>query len=131
MKRLRASNFPSLRLHGMDRKGIVAACSNALDKFGCGVVQSETWTDRYEHLFFQRTLFNYHDDHDKNSTVLKSNIPHPEKIMEIDHEMERIKTQFGLSSINIDWKMEPKKVAVFVSKYDHCLVSYIVYYDVF
>lgn len=159
-KRLRTT-FPSLRLHGPDQKGIVAACSNVLDKFGCGIVQSETWTDRFEHLFFHRLLFNHDDDGGygyggaddntcggrmSNSTSthgnsdggnlstfasasmhqpMKTSCIHSEKMMEIDYEMEKLKDQFGLSSMKIDWRDKPKKVAVFVSKYDHCLVSMI------
>ncbi len=151
MKRLRTT-FPSLKLHGPDQKGILAACSHALDKFGCSIVHSETWTDRYEHLFFQRILFNHDNNNDtyendlmKNKRSIINNINrgdfvkyapstssgeedsnkvliHPERIMEINHEMEHLRRQFGLSSMNIDWRTKPKKVAVFVSKYDHCLV---------
>ena len=159
-KRLRTT-FPSLRLHGPDQKGIVAACSNVLDKFGCSIVQSETWTDRFDHLFFQRLLFNHDDDNRGSDEMtcggkiqysasthsndggslstsasasasasiqqpMKTSWIHLEKMMEIDYEMEKLKDQFGLSIMKIDWRNKPKKVAVFVSKYDHCLVSLIV-----
>lgn len=112
------SNFASLRLHGPDQKGIVAACSRALDKFRCGIVQSETWTDRFEDLFFQRILFDYEYEYD--STGAKA--IHPELKMSINYEMVQLKERFGLDSLNINWRTQPKKVAVFVSKYDHCLV---------
>lgn len=111
--------FASLRLHGPDKKGIVAACSHALDKFGCGIVQSETWTDRIEHLFFQRILFDYDHEHMESG----KRVIHPEIQMAIDDEMIQLQKRFGLNSLDINWRTKPKKVAIFVSKYDHCLVS--------
>ena len=118
------SSFASLRLYGPDQKGIVAACSHALDKFGCGIVQAETWTDRFDHLFFQRIVFDYNDHQDKQKNHWeKSAIIHSEQKMAIDSEMFRLKEQFGLNMAKINWRTQKKKVAVFVSKYDHCLVS--------
>ena len=125
------SSLASLRLHGPDQKGIVAACSHTLDKFGCGIVQSETWTDRLEHLFFQRVLFDY--DHNHHGNFYKdgmnddnnnNNVIHPEITMAIGYEMERLKDRFGLHSMNVNWRTKSKKVVLFVSKYDHCLVSF-------
>ncbi len=124
LKAFHPSTLASLRLHGPDQKGIVAACSHALDKFGCGIVQSETWTDRFDHLFFQRILFNCgHRGSCADSTRSGSsgNI-YPERILLMNDEMEQLKKRFGLYSMNINWRNQPKKVAVFVSKYDHCLV---------
>ena len=125
------SSLASLRLHGPDQKGIVAACSHTLDKFGCGIVQSETWTDRLEHLFFQRILFDY--DHNHRGYFVKdgmndnnNNVIHPEITMAIDYEMERLKDRFGLHSMNVNWRTKSKKIVLFVSKYDHCLVSFFI-----
>ena len=117
--------FASLRLYGPDQKGIVAACSRVLDKFGCGIVQSETWTDRIEHLFFQRVLFDYdhHYDHHYNYHKTDTKEIHPEIKMAMNDEMMELHQRFGLCKIDINWRTKPKKVAVFVSKYDHCLVS--------
>jgi formyltetrahydrofolate hydrolase len=151
-KTLRSSTknkFASLRLHGPDQKGIVAACSHALDKFGCGIVQSETWTDRIEHLFFQRILFDYEYEQQPGSpysnkktfnTNINMNLRHdgddnengnniiiqPDRKLAIDNEIMQIQERFGLDSMKINWRDQPKKVAVFVSKWDHCLVSYLV-----
>ena len=121
------SSLASLRLHGPDQKGIVAACSHTLDKFGCGIVQSETWTDRLEHLFFQRILFDYDHNHNHNN----NNVIHPEITMAIDYEMERLKDRFGLHSMNVNWRTKSKKVVLFVSKYDHCLVSLFFFFNGF
>ena len=132
MSKVLRSSLASLRLYGPDQKGIVAASSHALDKFGCDIVQAETWTDRFDHLFFQRIEFSYDDYQDKkNHHREKSSIIHPELKMAIDYEMIQLKEQFGLNMAKINWRTRPKKVAVFVSKYDHCLVSINVFRRVF
>ena len=132
MKHLR-STFASLRLHGPDHKGIVAACSHALDKFGCGIVKSETWTDRLEHLFFQRIVFDYsyennssfpNSSSDSANTASGDKFIDPGRKLEISNEMNRLKERFALNSLEVNWRSQPKKVALFVSKYDHCLVCY-------
>lgn len=138
------SSFATLRLYGPDQKGIVAACSHALDTFGFGIVQSETWTDRMEDLFFQRMLFCKHDHENKhgvvhsahshdddrrigisnsNSNSNRQTLFHPEQKMAVNGKMNELKEHFGLDCMRVNWRTKPKKIAVFVSKYDHCLVS--------
>jgi len=115
-------SFASLRLHGPDQKGIVAACSYALDKLGCDIVKSEQWTDRLEQLFFQRIIFDY--DIDKiYDNKLKTHAPvfHEEQKLAMEYELNELRRQFQLDSMNINWRTRKKNVAIFVSKYDHCL----------
>jgi len=40
--------------------------------------------------------------------------------------MSTLKQNFGLEMMKINWRDRPKRMAVFVSKYDHCLVSLVV-----
>lgn len=49
----------TLRVHGPDANGIVAAFSQLLYGHGCGIVDSEQHTDHSSNLFFQRIHFDY------------------------------------------------------------------------
>ena len=115
--KLAQSKIASLRLHGPDQKGIVAACSRILDTYGCGIMKSEQFTDKAVGHFYQRSLF-----YPSNNN--EAGFPVQEK-MAIENEMDELKSEFGLNMVKINWRERPKKVAVFVSKYDHCLVSFI------
>ena len=64
--RATASNLATLRVHGPDGKGIVAACSNLLDQRGYGIVGTEHWTDRPMDLLFLRIAF------DKSTALTES-----------------------------------------------------------
>lgn len=96
----------TLRIHGPDSKGIVAAFSQLLYGHGCGIDDSEQSTDRAACLFFQRIHFEYGTMHTDRITLEKS----------VKEVCERFKMQFQL-----DWGDSKKKVCIFVSKYDHCL----------
>jgi formyltetrahydrofolate hydrolase len=115
--KLAQSKIASLRLHGPDQKGIVAACSRILDTYGCGIMKSEQFTDTAVGHFYQRSLF-----YPSNNN--EAGFPVKEKIA-IQNEMDELKSEFGLNMVKINWRERPKKVVVFVSKYDHCLVSFI------
>jgi Formyltetrahydrofolate hydrolase len=41
--------------------------------------------------------------------------------MEIEYELSQMKNRFGLQMVKVDWRDVTKKMAIFVSKYDHCL----------
>ncbi len=129
------SKFATLRLHGPDQKGIVAAYSQILDKYGCAIMKSEQFTDPTSDHFFQRSLF----CPSKYSRGTSNGGFHAEEKMSILDGMDRLKTSFGLSMVEINWRERPKRVALFVSKYGHCLVSFVCcmhgctdgYYDFF
>lgn len=42
---------------------------------------------------------------------------------EIIDELRTLQTQFGLDMVKVNFRDKPKKMAIFVSKYDHCLVN--------
>mmetsp|Transcript_6342 Transcript_6342/g.7376 ORF Transcript_6342/g.7376 Transcript_6342/m.7376 type:complete len:358 (-) Transcript_6342:214-1287(-) len=147
------ANFASIIIHGPDRKGIVSAYSRMLDQFGCGIVESEQWTDRLNGMFFQRILFDVnsgdtgggHADGgdgreggkmsssgrttkidiktNTNGTVHPS-IPmfhHRGRRREIEEGSQSLREKFGLDRALINWREKKKRVAVMVSRYDHCL----------
>jgi formyltetrahydrofolate deformylase len=62
-------------------------------------------------LFFQRIIFE-HCSNDESSEVRKR---------AIDEEMKAVHDQFGFLLSEVDWMERRKRVAVMVSKYDHCL----------
>ena len=104
------SNHPILRVHGPDRTGIVASVSRVLDRHGCGIIQSEQWTDTIEHLFFQRIVFSPSAEEELSS----------EKRRSMEQEIQQTCDSFSLRFC-MNWRERRKRVAIFVSKYDHCL----------
>jgi len=111
---LARSKFASLRITGPDQKGIVAASSQILDKYGCAIMKSEQFTDPTLNYFYQRSIFH---PHQTGASF------HQDEKLAIHHEINQLKDRFGLDLVNINWRDRPKRMAVFVSKYDHCLVS--------
>lgn len=101
---LSRSRLGTLRVFGPDSDGIVAACSNLMGRHRCNIVKSETWSDQKQNLFFQRLAFTY-DQPDK---------------MAVQEELADICKGFNLEN-RLNWRDRRKKVAIMVSKYDHCL----------
>jgi formyltetrahydrofolate deformylase len=95
----------TLRVYGPDQKGIVAAFSQLLYGHGCGIVDSEQSTDRTANLFFQRIHFDY-------STMLTDRTS-------IETGVSEVCKRFNMEN-TLNWNKR-KKVAILVSKYDHCL----------
>lgn len=96
----------TLRVHGPDSKGIVAAFSQLLYGHGCGIFDSEQSTDRHASLFFQRISFDYSTMHTDRVTI--------------ESGVREVCERFGMQS-TLNWGDKKKKVAIMVSKYDHCL----------
>ncbi|GAB3615567.1 formyltetrahydrofolate deformylase [Okibacterium endophyticum] len=92
-----------------DRPGIVAAVAATLTDLGANIVSLDQYTtDHRGGAFFQRTVF--HLAH------LSARMP------ELEAAMGRLETEFGLT-----WRLsvaaKPKRVAIMVSKTDHCLMD--------
>lgn len=96
----------TLRIHGPDANGIVAAFSQLLYGHGCGIVDSEQHTDHAEGIFFQRIHFDY-------SKMLTDRIALQSGVNEVCTRFQMVST--------VNWGDNPKQVAIMVSKYDHCL----------
>ncbi|AGL19548.1 formyltetrahydrofolate deformylase [Actinoplanes sp. N902-109] len=98
----------SLIVHGRDRTGIVAAVSTVLSSHGANIVSLDQYSDP-DGGFFQRTVFSL--DH------LAAVLP------QIEHDLnERLATGFELDFALRDLAI-PKRMAVFASKADHCLLE--------
>lgn len=115
--------FACLRIHGPDQKGILHEASQVLDKFGCAISRSEQFTDPKLNHYYQRSLF--HPSAQAQGTKDDTGF-HIEEKLEIEDIMSTLKQNFGLEMMKINWRDRPKRMAVFVSKYDHCLVSLVV-----
>mmetsp|Transcript_369 Transcript_369/g.1091 ORF Transcript_369/g.1091 Transcript_369/m.1091 type:complete len:324 (-) Transcript_369:682-1653(-) len=101
-----ATKKARLLVHGPDSKGIVASFSHILYDQGCGIIDSasEQSTDGETKLFFQRIVFDYENcDRD-----------------EIESRVSEQCRAFGMESY-LNWGDRRKRVAIMVSKYDHCL----------
>ena len=113
-----------MRVFGPDRTGLVAASSELLNRHGCTIVQSEHYTDRSNPapaarpMFFQRILFEpafFHQKEEDDDDALVD-----ARQDEIAHELSEIASRLGVTG-EIDWMRKPKRVAIMVSKMDHCL----------
>mmetsp|Transcript_28594 Transcript_28594/g.59572 ORF Transcript_28594/g.59572 Transcript_28594/m.59572 type:complete len:388 (+) Transcript_28594:254-1417(+) len=119
-------NEARLLVSGPDATGIVASFSQLLFGHGCGIVDCTSESseeDNYhdamvvakgksgkrpqqDRMFFQRILFNYSNINVERCVVEK--------------EIESISRKFGMES-KLSWGDQRRNVAIFVSKYDHCL----------
>ncbi|WP_078430095.1 formyltetrahydrofolate deformylase [Alkalihalobacterium alkalinitrilicum] len=102
-------NRAKLLISCPDRPGIVSAISNFLYKQGANIVQSDQYTtDPEGGMFYMRIEFDLND---------------------FDTAFPRIQSEFLpiAEDFSIEWRLESekriKKMAIFVSKEDHCLLE--------
>ena len=126
------SNLATLRVHGPDGKGIVAACSNLLDQRGFAIVGTEHWTDRNytcsesgdkNDMLFLRIAFDKessnHIEYKATTTATTATI-----VNSFQTTTENDLTAFchGRNlTFDINWRNRKPRVAIMASKYDHCL----------
>lgn len=89
-----------------DRPGIVAATAGFLAERGANIVEAQQHSEPASGRFFFRVEFE----------------PRGAPRATLRHEFEPIAARFAM-----DWRLEftdrPKRMAIFVSKYDHCLLD--------
>ncbi|MEW5303078.1 MAG: hypothetical protein WDW36_005806 [Sanguina aurantia] len=97
-----------------DQKGVIAALTTLLYGLGCNVLESDQFTDAASNQFFQRIYFDYSD-----IITGVGNTPI------LERAIADLAARFSL-----DWKIaysdRIKRVAVFVSKMDHCLFDLLI-----
>jgi formyltetrahydrofolate deformylase len=103
-------NEARLIVQGVDRPGIVAAVSAVLGEFGANIVSLDQYSsDAAGGRFFQRTVFNVAD-----LGLVKQ---------QIEAQLEKT---LGVD-LNLSWTLSEssklKRVAIFASKSDHCLLD--------
>ena len=100
----------SLIIQGKDRPGIVAAVTTVLAKHGANIVSLDQYSDDpYGGTFFQRTEFSLDN--------LKVALPQLEQELR-DTFADGFDLEFALRDLSV-----PKRVAIFASKSEHCLLD--------
>ncbi|MFQ5513585.1 MAG: formyltetrahydrofolate deformylase [Myxococcota bacterium] len=89
-----------------DRKGLVAALSQLLYDHGANILQAQQHSDPIDQLFFQRIHFDL-SELDISRAAL-------EELLRI--ECGRFEMRWSIS-----YSDRPKRMAIFVSKFEHCL----------
>ena len=89
-----------------DRPGIVAALAQLLYGHGANILTADQHTDASAGVFFQRIRFDLSGLHTDRGTLERA----------VAEVAERLQMRFRIA-----YEAEPKRVAIFVSKYDHCL----------
>jgi formyltetrahydrofolate deformylase len=103
-------NFGRLIVQGPDRPGIVASVSGVLSEFGANIVTlDQTSSDPSGGRFFQRTVFHL-----------------PELPLKLEALAEALRRTVN-AGLGLDFRLvearRKKRVAIFVSKMDHCLLD--------
>lgn len=101
-----ASTLATLLVSCPDRRGIVAALAQVLYGHGANILDSDQHTDSEASLFFQRLRFDL-------AELMTDKVALERAIAEL---AERFQMQHRLV-----YQAQRKRVAIFVSKYDHCL----------
>jgi len=104
------ANFGRLIVRGADRPGIVATVSTALSELGANIVSlDQSSSDPSGGRFFQRTVFHLAD-----------------LSVKLDGLREALRLKLG-TELGLDFRLveawRKKRVAIFVSKADHCLLD--------
>jgi formyltetrahydrofolate deformylase len=89
-----------------DRRGIVAALAQVLYGHGANIFDSDQHTDPVAAQFFQRLHFDLSDLQTDRGTL--------------ERAIQEVAERFGMQC-ELHYQNRAKRVAIFVSKYDHCL----------
>ncbi|HET9954266.1 MAG TPA: formyltetrahydrofolate deformylase [Polyangiaceae bacterium] len=101
-----AKDLATLLVSCPDRRGIVAALAQVLYGHGANILDSDQHTDLHQQQFFQRIRFDLSELLTDRGTLERA----------IAEVAQRFSMQYRLV-----YAERPKRVVVFVSKYDHCL----------
>jgi formyltetrahydrofolate deformylase len=132
-----AKKLAVLRIHGPDQKGIVSAFAQLLYGHGCNLASSEQHTDASLN-FFQRICFDYstmHTDRQSIATGVKDVCDRFgmtsgkfgwlsewfKNVCQQDSNKKQFIYIILFSLPDLNWGDRKKRVAIMVSKYDHCL----------
>ena len=101
-----ASERATLLVSCPDRRGIVAALAQVLYGHGANIFDSDQHTDPVAAQFFQRLHFDLSELQTDRGTL--------------ERAIQEVAERFGMHS-ELRYQNRVKRVAIFVSKYDHCL----------
>jgi formyltetrahydrofolate deformylase len=100
------SDVATLLVSCPDQRGIVAALAQLLYGHGANILDADQHTDTVAGQFFQRIRFDLSQIHTDRTSLERG----------IGEVAERFRMTWRMA-----WGGVPKRVAIFVSKYDHCL----------
>jgi formyltetrahydrofolate deformylase len=100
------SDLGTLLVSCPDKRGLVAALAQLLYGHGCNILDSDQHTDPAVGMFFQRIRFDMRSLHTDRFALERA----------IGDVAERFQMDWRLA-----YESRRKRVAIFVSKYDHCL----------
>jgi formyltetrahydrofolate deformylase len=104
------SNVARLLVSCRDREGIIATLSEALRDIGANIITSDQFSsDPYGGSFSLRMEFYVPDDPEERLTKLEARLAEIGSVLHLDYRL-------------IDARRR-KRVALFVSRYDHCLLD--------
>jgi formyltetrahydrofolate deformylase len=101
-----APELATLLVSCPDRRGIVAALAQVLYGHGANILDSDQHTDPVAAQFFQRIRFDLSELQTDRGTL--------------ERALAEVGQRFGMQ-YRLLYSERPKRVALFVSKYDHCL----------
>jgi formyltetrahydrofolate deformylase len=123
-------SIATMRVCGPDKNGLVATSTELLYRSNCTILQSEHYSDKEEDMFFQRIVFDRNHGHPRQQQKsIENRDIHQEDTVDFEktiHEMElssafqEFKESYEVNG-DIDYMRRPKRIAIFVSKLDHCL----------
>ena len=99
-------NLATLLVSCPDRRGIVAALAQLLYGHGANILDSDQHSDPVLRQFFQRIRFDLSELHTDRATL--------------EHAIDEVAGRFGMQ-YRLCFAERSKRVALFVSRYDHCL----------
>lgn len=91
-----------------DRRGLCAALAQVLAGHGANIIDSDQHADPTAGQFFQRIRFDASELASDRATLL--------------HGIEEVTARFGMKW-RLSWGDVRKRMAIFVSRYDHCLID--------
>ena len=101
----------TLLIDCVDAKGVVAASASMLYGQGCNILETDQHSQPDAGLFFQRVHFDYSDCYLGSSDA---------SIQALEAAIESVATRFDMKW-KISYANKLKRMAVLVSKFDHCL----------
>jgi formyltetrahydrofolate deformylase len=102
----RSPRIATLLVSCADRKGIVAALAQVLYGHGANILGADQYTDTEAGQFFQRIRFDSAEIHSDRTAVERA-------VREVADRLEL--------TYRLEYDERPKNVAIFVSRYGHCL----------
>jgi formyltetrahydrofolate deformylase len=108
MSDIPAQHLATLLVSCPDRRGLVAALAQVLSGHGANILDADQHTDPIAKQFFQRIRFDASELLTDRGTL--------------ERAIDEVATRFFMQS-RLCWNDRAKRVAIFVSKYEHCLMD--------